>query len=338
MGRIASRLTTLLTACSAGSGILPAGPDSYTVTERRAPILGGAMKAKEVALAEANTQCDSRGAQFVPVSEREGAFPLGNPWGQTDYTVIFRCVARVNAANSPALATVTNLGAVPSTQGDHRSAVALAAMPITLRTAMLRPSELVKTIAPSVYVVAATNDFTKSSEGAAVAISSSQLITNCHVVANLNHVFLKKDDNVGTATLIGGDPKADKCFLETSDMKLVSIRGGRTFGSIEVGEEVFCLGKSQDTRIDVQPGYRLRQATRRWGRLSSNNHPIAPGSSGGGLFDARGNLVGITMFLLKGERNLNFAISADAFCNSSILGRTIENVYSTTAARAARTA
>jgi hypothetical protein len=44
------------------------------------------------------------------------------------------------------------------------------------------------------------------------------------------------------------------------------------------------------------------------------------------------------MFLLKGERNLNFAISADAFCNSSILGRTIENVYSTTAARAGRTA
>ena len=35
--------------------------------------------------------------------------------------------------------------------------------------------------------------------------------------------------------------------------------------------------------------------------------PISPGSSGGGLFDMDGNLIGITSFLHKGGQNLNFA-------------------------------
>jgi hypothetical protein len=35
---------------------------------------------------------------------------------------------------------------------------------------------------------------------------------------------------------------------------------------------------------------------------------ISPGSSGGGLFNARGQLVGITTYKIKGGENLNFAI------------------------------
>ena len=45
--------------------------------------------------------------------------------------------------------------------------------------------------------------------------------------------------------------------------------------------------------------------------------PISPDSSGGGLFDVRGNLVGITTLVLAGRERLNqsldFAIPAEAF-------------------------
>jgi S1-C subfamily serine protease len=45
--------------------------------------------------------------------------------------------------------------------------------------------------------------------------------------------------------------------------------------------------------------------------------PISPGSSGGGLFDSRGNLVGVTNLSLVGRQglnqSLNFAIPADSF-------------------------
>ena len=40
---------------------------------------------------------------------------------------------------------------------------------------------------------------------------------------------------------------------------------------------------------------------------------ISPGSSGGGLFDASGNLVGITTMTLRGTQNINFAIPAEDF-------------------------
>jgi hypothetical protein len=38
---------------------------------------------------------------------------------------------------------------------------------------------------------------------------------------------------------------------------------------------------------------------------------ISKGSSGGALFDAHGNLLGITKFMLKDAQNLNFAIAAE---------------------------
>ena len=41
---------------------------------------------------------------------------------------------------------------------------------------------------------------------------------------------------------------------------------------------------------------------------------ISHGSSGGGLFDSFGNLIGITSFMLKDGQLLNFAISIDEFC------------------------
>ena len=45
--------------------------------------------------------------------------------------------------------------------------------------------------------------------------------------------------------------------------------------------------------------------------LIQTTAPISRGSSGGGLFDARGKLVGITTFFLSEGQNLNFALPAE---------------------------
>ena len=41
--------------------------------------------------------------------------------------------------------------------------------------------------------------------------------------------------------------------------------------------------------------------------------PVSKGSSGGGLFDDRGNLIGVTTFTIQDSQNLNFAIAASQF-------------------------
>jgi hypothetical protein len=45
--------------------------------------------------------------------------------------------------------------------------------------------------------------------------------------------------------------------------------------------------------------------------LVQTTAPIAPGSSGGGLFDERGRLVGLTTFQRERGQNVNFALPAE---------------------------
>jgi hypothetical protein len=71
-----------LSGCAMGTGILPAGPNTYTITEHFAPIRGGSTTAQQTALTEANAFCGRQGRQFLPVDMLTPA--SANPYGPTD--------------------------------------------------------------------------------------------------------------------------------------------------------------------------------------------------------------------------------------------------------------
>ena len=83
-------LALVLSGCAASTGILPAGPDIYTVTERFAPIRGGSTTAQQTALSEANSYCAGQGKQFLALDMQ--TLPSNNPYGTTSYSVTFRCL------------------------------------------------------------------------------------------------------------------------------------------------------------------------------------------------------------------------------------------------------
>jgi len=85
-----SFVTILATGCAMSTGILPAGPNTYTVSEHFAPIRGGSMTAQQTAMTEANAFCAQQGRQFLPVDMLTPG--SRNPWGTTDYSVTFRCL------------------------------------------------------------------------------------------------------------------------------------------------------------------------------------------------------------------------------------------------------
>jgi len=89
-------MAILLSACAMSSGILPAGPDTYTVTERFAAIRGGSTEAQRVALTEADAYCKQQGRVFVPAMMDE--LPGITTPAATGYTVTFRCLARDDPA------------------------------------------------------------------------------------------------------------------------------------------------------------------------------------------------------------------------------------------------
>jgi hypothetical protein len=86
----AAAIAATLTGCAMTTGILPAGPDTYTVSGHFAPIRGGSTTAQQAALTEANAFCTGQGRQFLPV---DMLTPFrANPYGTTDYSVTFRCL------------------------------------------------------------------------------------------------------------------------------------------------------------------------------------------------------------------------------------------------------
>jgi hypothetical protein len=90
-------LCAALGGCASSTGILPAGPDTYTITERYAPIRGGSDEAERGALTKANEFCGQQGRQFVPnnMSQSAGIVSSNN----TGYTVTFKCLL----PNDPAI-------------------------------------------------------------------------------------------------------------------------------------------------------------------------------------------------------------------------------------------
>ena len=87
---LGSILACLLADCAVSTGILPAGPDTYTVTERFAPFRGGGTEAQRVAMTQSNNFCEQQGRKFLPLSMGEAG---GETHGRrTGYSVTLRCL------------------------------------------------------------------------------------------------------------------------------------------------------------------------------------------------------------------------------------------------------
>src|SRR5439155_9860037 len=92
----------------------------------------------------------------------------------------------------------------------------------------------------------------------------------------------------------------------------------RAFGDLAVGEHVFAIGAPRGLERTLSEGL-LSGLRHQPGRnLVQTSAAISPGSSGGGLFDERGNLIGITTMQLIGvAQNLNFAVAAGDYWNGA---------------------
>lgn len=152
--------------------------------------------------------------------------------------------------------------------------------------------------------------------GSAVAITDKLAITNCHVVeAAKDEIYMGESgtESVEQAHLIAANYEADRCVLEVRHMDLRPVAGIRPFDALEVGETVYAIGNPHHMDRTVSDGLLSAKRTIGEWRYLQTSAPISPGSSGGGLFDARGNLIGVTAFTLKGAQNINFAIPAEDF-------------------------
>jgi len=113
--------------------------------------------------------------------------------------------------------------------------------------------------------------------------------------------------------MFASDTESDRCVLRSKFPIEAYVRGVKRFSDIKVGEHVVTIGYPRGLEHTLGDGLvsGLRPTKQR--HLIQTNAPISPGSSGGGLFDDAGNLIGITAFMLQDSQALNFAIPAEEF-------------------------
>lgn len=175
---------------------------------------------------------------------------------------------------------------------------------------------LFKALSPSVFKVLAVSRGS-TSQGSAVAVNSSELLTNCHVLEGAQTVTLLQGKSSRPAQIARANPAADRCVLVVSEANLTPIRGVRPYGDLQIGEPLYTLGSPSGLELSLASGILSGKRQEQKHDYVQTTAPISPGSSGGGLFDARGNLVGITTLVLAGRerlnQSLNFAIPADSY-------------------------
>jgi hypothetical protein len=171
----------------------------------------------------------------------------------------------------------------------------------------LRADEVFEKASGAVYVVKAG-----SRMGSAVAISDSELLTNCHVMGDLPEAKISRAKAELPAKLVSRNADADRCVLRTAS-KLATWVSVRPYEDIKVGERAITIGTPQGLELTAAEGIVSSKRLYNQSRVIQTSAPISQGSSGGGLFDARGHLLGITTFYFRGGQNLNFAVAAEEF-------------------------
>jgi hypothetical protein len=190
----------------------------------------------------------------------------------------------------------------------------LAQRPASIERAALSAAEIYKKVGDAVFVVLASRSLSDArarniAQGSAVAVSDRLLLTNCHVVQDRPVIKIVQDRTSDDATLVAADPQTDRCVIQAATLKLTPVGGVVAFDKIAIGERVFAIGTPISFERTLSEGLvsGLRRQKNR--HLVQTSAPITHGSSGGGLFDERGNLIGITA-LGFGAGEVNFAIAA----------------------------
>lgn len=202
-----------------------------------------------------------------------------------------------------------------------RQSTALPPMPGPPSRVSLDARGVFRAVNAAVWVVLAAPstpagiDKERLSLGSAVAISERHLLTNCHTLEGRDTilVFHRADDPEPVSVeAVYLDRQSDRCIL-VSPVELSRFVAVRPLEDLEVGERVYTVGAPSGLDLTLGEGIISSLRASNGLRYIQTTAPISPGSSGGGLFDSRGNLIGITTFLVRDAQNLNFALAASDF-------------------------
>ena len=146
--------------------------------------------------------------------------------------------------------------------------------------------------------------------GSGVVLPDGDVVTNCHVVKGANRVTVRIGAKEHLATLRYSDWDRDVCSLSAPGLSAPVVVVGNT-KTLKVGAKVYAIGAPKGLSLTLSDGIVSSLRPVDGGHYIQTTAAISPGSSGGGLFDENGALVGLTTFYLAEGQNLNFALPVE---------------------------
>ena len=186
--------------------------------------------------------------------------------------------------------TATDTTAINTTSGD---------LTIEQIAAKCKPS-VVEIRTEAVQNATFIGNYVIDGAGSGVIISEDgYILTNNHVIEGASSITVTLDDGTSyEATLIGTDDQSDVAVIKIDATDLTPATLGNS-DQIVVGETVVAIGNPLGT-LGGSVTNGIISATSRNITIDSQNlnviqtnASVSPGNSGGGLFDAQGNLIGI---------------------------------------------
>lgn len=189
----------------------------------------------------------------------------------------------------------------------------LFAMPVWAVAGDTTASRVFSTVSSSIVVVEAFDAKGQAiTQGSGVVIAKGVVVTNCHVfeeagTASASIIYQKKRL---PAELRYGDPTHDLCSFTVKGLTAPPVRMGAT-STLKVGENAYAIGAPEGLDLTLSNGIVSSLRKIPGGVVIQTTAPISPGSSGGGLFDSQGRLIGITSYYEKAGQQLNFALPVE---------------------------
>lgn len=184
-----------------------------------------------------------------------------------------------------------------TTRTPRRAALSLAPAALLLAAASahaLDSAQLLVRLAPSVYGVRTTGQNNAPlSSGSAVVIGAGQLVTSCHVLAGARGIAVRRDNVSYDATLEAPDVERDLCLLRVANFSAPAVAIS-TAAAPSFGQKVVAAASPDAAGVALQEGSVAGLHAGADGKLDRIEVTAQmPASSGGGVFDDSGRLVGV---------------------------------------------
>ena len=146
-----------------------------------------------------------------------------------------------------------------------------------------------------------------SSGSGVVAFENDIVLTNAHVIEDNHKIEVISENNTKYQVegILDYNKKKDIAIL-----KLTSSKGLKTVkirNKVKAGTDVTAIGSPLGLKNTISTGI-ISANFQDNIEVYQHTAPISPGSSGGALFDSKGNLIGITYASITSGQNLNLAI------------------------------